>query len=57
VDVEKVKAGAFAWIPTPATLAPIEVTMRLVDYREIGGHLGSIKSVRTLREHFNRTKS
>ena len=57
VNVEKVKAGAFAWIPTPATLAPIEVTMRLVDYREIGGHLGSIKSVRTLREHFNRTKS
>jgi len=57
VDVEKVKAGAFAWIPTPATLAPIEVTMRLADYREIGGHLGSIRSVRALKEHFSRTKS
>jgi NAD-dependent dihydropyrimidine dehydrogenase PreA subunit len=57
VNVEKVKAGAFTWIPTPATVAPIEVTMRLADYKEIGGHLGSIKSVRALREHFNRTKS
>jgi NAD-dependent dihydropyrimidine dehydrogenase PreA subunit len=57
VDVEKVKAGAFTWIPTPATVAPIEVTMRLADYKEIGGHLGSIKSVRALREHFNRTTS
>jgi hypothetical protein len=57
VDVEKVKAGAFAWIPTPATVAPIEVTMRLAEYKEIGGHLGSIKSVRALREHFNRTTS
>ncbi len=55
VDVEKVMAGAFTWIPTPATVAPIEVTMRLADYKKIGGHLGSIKSVRALREHFNRT--
>ena len=57
VDVEKVKAGAFTWIPTPATVAPIEVTMKLADYIEIGGYLGSIKSVRALREHFNRKKS
>lgn len=54
VDVEKVRAGAFTWIPTPATVAPIEVTMRLVDYMEIGGHLGSIKKIRALREHFSR---
>ena len=54
VDVEKVKAGAFTWIPTPATVAPIEVTMGLADYMEIGGHLGSIKRIRALREHFGR---
>jgi ferredoxin len=57
VDVEKVKAGAFTWIPTPATVAPIEVTMRLAEYKEIGGHLGSIKSLRALREHFDRSRS
>ncbi|RLB28358.1 MAG: 6-hydroxynicotinate reductase, partial [Deltaproteobacteria bacterium] len=54
VDVEKVKAGVFSWIPTPATVAPIEVTMRLDDYKQIGGHLGSIRTLRELREHFNR---
>jgi hypothetical protein len=54
VDVEKVKAGAFTWIPTPATVAPIEVTMGLADYMEIGGHLASIKRVRALRERFGR---
>ncbi|MFB0520523.1 MAG: 4Fe-4S binding protein [Desulfatiglandales bacterium] len=57
VDVEKVKTGAFTWIPTPATVAPIEVTMRLADYMEIGGHLGSIKSIQALREHFERRQS
>jgi len=57
VDVEKVKAGAFTWIPTPATVAPIEITMKLADYMEIGGHLRSVKSIRALREHFNRKKS
>jgi len=57
VDVEKVKPGSFTWIPTPATVAPIEVTMRFAEYKEIGGHLASIKSVRELREHFNRTTS
>jgi NAD-dependent dihydropyrimidine dehydrogenase PreA subunit len=54
VDVEKVKAGSFAWIPTPATVAPIEVTMQLSDYIEIGGHLGSIRNIMKLREHFGR---
>ena len=57
VNVEKVKAGAFTWIPAPATVAPIEVTMKLADYIEIGGYLESIKSVSVLREHFKPKKS
>jgi len=56
VDVEKVKAGAFAWIPTPATVAPIEVTMRLAKYVEIGGHLGSIRGLTELRENLSRDR-
>lgn len=56
VDVEKVKLGAFTWIPTPATVAPIEVTMRLEDYIGIGGHIGSIKGVKELRRTPNRGK-
>lgn len=57
VDVERVKEGAFSWVPTPATVAPIEVTMRFSEYQKIGGHIGSIKNVRMLREYFGRTVS
>jgi len=43
VDVEKVMAGAFTWVPTPATVCPVEYTMTLDDYREMGGHLEAIR--------------
>jgi len=43
VDVERVKRGAFYWTPTPATICPIEYTMTLSDYREMGGHVEAIK--------------
>jgi len=43
VDVEKVMPGAFAWVPTPATVCPIEYTMTLDDYLDMGGHEEAIK--------------
>jgi len=43
VDVEKVKAGSFYWTPTPATICPVEYTMRLDDYEEMGGHVEAMK--------------
>lgn len=43
VDVEKVMQGAFTWVPTPATVCPIEYTMTLEDYLEMGGHEEAIK--------------
>jgi len=43
VDVERVKRGAFTWVPTPATVAPIEYTMRHDDYIEMGGHQEAMK--------------
>jgi 6-hydroxynicotinate reductase len=46
VDVEKVMPGAFTWVPTPATICPIEYTMTLEDYREMGGHEEAIKPFR-----------
>jgi len=46
VDVEKVMPGAFTWVPTPATVCPIEYTMTLDDYLEIGGHQEAIKPFR-----------
>jgi len=43
VDVEKVMPGAFTWVPTPATVCPIEYTMTLEDYRAMGGHQEALK--------------
>ena len=43
VDVEKIVRGAFTWVPTPATVCPIEYTMTLKDYLEMGGHEEAIK--------------
>ncbi len=42
VDVEKVVPKAFTWVPTPATVAPVEYTITLDKYREIGGHIEKI---------------
>ncbi|HTY24152.1 MAG TPA: 4Fe-4S dicluster domain-containing protein [Desulfomonilaceae bacterium] len=43
VDVEKVMPGAFTWVPTPATVCPIEYTMTVEDYLEMGGHEEAMK--------------
>ncbi len=58
VDVERVRPGAFTWVPTPATVAPIEYTMRLDDYQKMGGHLEAIKPFQTKEPvPWNRSKS
>jgi NAD-dependent dihydropyrimidine dehydrogenase PreA subunit len=51
VDVEKVKVRAFAYVPTPATVVPLEYTMRLDEYLGMGGHGESIRKLEdVLRE-------
>jgi hypothetical protein len=46
VDVEKVLVKAFTYVPTPATVAPLEYTMRLDEYLEMGGHNESIRKLK-----------
>jgi hypothetical protein len=48
--VEQVRAGAFSWTPTPAIIAPIEYTMLLKDYEEMGGHVEAALSQRRMKE-------
>ncbi len=48
VDVAKVKGSSFYWTPTPATICPIEYTMKLADYREMGGHMEAMKPFEAL---------
>jgi hypothetical protein len=51
VDVEKVMVRAFTYVPTPATVVPLEYTMRLEEYVEMGGHKENIRKLKeVLRE-------
>jgi hypothetical protein len=42
VDVVRMPERCFGTVPTPAIVAPIEFTLRLADYRELGGHMDSV---------------
>ena len=43
VDVEKVTNGFFTWTPTPATICPLEYTMRREEFEKIGGHVQAMQ--------------
>ncbi len=49
VDVTRVPANAFGYVPTPALVAPIEFTLRLADYAELGGHLDQLRPLASLQ--------
>ena len=51
VDVEEVKPGAFYWTTAPALVAPLEFTLKLEDYKRIGGFM---ENVRPLEEVLKR---
>ncbi|HVL57038.1 MAG TPA: 6-hydroxynicotinate reductase, partial [Burkholderiaceae bacterium] len=42
VDVARMPDRSFGWVPTPAIVAPIEFTMRLLDYERLGGHVDRV---------------
>ena len=42
VDVTRMPDHSFGYVPTPALVSPIEFTLRLDDYRDLGGHMDSI---------------
>ncbi len=42
-NVERVKTGSFYWTPTPATICPLEYTMKVNDYKKMGGHVEAMK--------------
>ncbi|CAN5251528.1 hypothetical protein BH10PSE7_BH10PSE7_28250 [soil metagenome] len=45
VDVTRLPANSFGYVPTPALVAPIEFTMRRDDYVALGGHAGEIRDI------------
>ncbi|MEE9322580.1 MAG: hypothetical protein V3U76_19215 [Granulosicoccus sp.] len=44
-DVMQMPKNSFGTVPTPALVAPVEFTLRLSDYQQLGGHMDSIVSM------------
>ncbi|MBP1849190.1 6-hydroxynicotinate reductase [Rhizobium halophytocola] len=44
-DVTQMPSNSFGYVPTPAIVAPIEFTMRLEDYRALGGHMEAVMPI------------
>ena len=42
-DVLRMPARSFGTVPTPAIVAPIEFSLRLADYRALGGHMDTVR--------------
>jgi len=51
VDVTRLPDNAFGSVPTPAIVAPIEFTLALQDYADIGGHVGHVRPAAALAGH------
>ena len=50
VDAGKMVNHGVTWVPTPATVAPVEYTMTKADYDAIGGHMNCVKPIDELRK-------
>jgi hypothetical protein len=48
VDVARMPANSFGYVPTPALVAPIEFTLRLDDYRDLGGHMDHVRQLESV---------
>ena len=59
VDVTRLPAGAFGYVPTPALVAPIEFTLKLSDYAALGGHMDHVRPLASLKDNaeFRQTSS
>lgn len=44
-DVMRMPDKSFGTVPTPAIVAPMEFSMRLDDYRALGGHMDHVRSL------------
>src|SRR5215469_12937949 len=48
VDVTRMPENAFGYVPTPALVAPIEFTLKLHDYAELGGYVDHVRSLSSI---------
>jgi hypothetical protein len=48
VDVSRMPENAFGYVPTPALVAPIEFTLRLQDYADLGGYMDHVRALASI---------
>ncbi|MGQ0662061.1 MAG: 6-hydroxynicotinate reductase [Pseudomonadota bacterium] len=48
VDVAEMPDRSFGYVPTPAIVGPLEFTLRLDDYRALGGHMDTVRPLASL---------
>jgi hypothetical protein len=48
VDVSRMPENAFGYVPTPALVAPIEFTLRLQDYSDLGGYMDHVRALASI---------
>ena len=51
VDVSKMPQNSFGSVPTPAIVAPIEFTMKLKDFEDLGGHMNHVRKLEKIPEN------
>ncbi|HYK19065.1 MAG TPA: hypothetical protein VEV37_13630, partial [Bryobacteraceae bacterium] len=51
VDITRMPQNAFGYVPTPALVAPIEFTLKLVDYSALGGYMESVRPLSSVVSH------
>jgi hypothetical protein len=49
VDVAAMPDRSTGYVPTPALVFPIEFTLRLSDYAEMGGHMDRVVTLADVR--------
>jgi 6-hydroxynicotinate reductase len=48
VDVSRMPENAFGYVPTPALVAPIEFTLKLRDYADLGGYMDHVRPLQSI---------
>ncbi|MEZ5754315.1 MAG: 6-hydroxynicotinate reductase [Paracoccaceae bacterium] len=51
VDVTRLPAGAFGYVPTPALVAPLEFTLPRAAYLRLGGHDDAVRALPDIIDH------
>jgi 6-hydroxynicotinate reductase len=47
-DVTRMPRNAFGYVPTPALVAPIEFTLKLIDYAGLGGYVENVRPLSSI---------